>query len=645
MKIELCPTLVAAFLAIAVTVRSEVTTSPDGRIHFDFQLTEDGAPRYSVRLGDRQVLRESKLGLVREDSDFSRLLKAAGPAEFSTVRDRYEILVAKRKVNEYEAKQGIFHLANPDGKRLDILVRVSNDEIGFRYGFPETLPTTQRIKEETSSFHFPLETRAWLQPMAVARSGWSECNPSYEEYHEQDIPVGKPSTLGAGWVYPALFRTGDTWVLLSEIAPSRNYCATRLKSDSPDGEYGIGFPDLREVFPGGPSVPESTLPWRTPWRVIVIGSLKSVTESMLGVHLADKPSPTANPAEPGKASWSWPLMGDAKTVFQVQKEFIDYAADMGWHYTLIDAQWDQQIGDEKLKELVDYGKKKNVKILVWYNSAGSWNSTFQTPRSRLLTKEDRKKVFQHLKDLGVAGIKVDFFGGDGQSMIAYQQDILEESAPYGFAINFHGTTLPRGWQRTYPHFMTAEAIRGLECSTFEQIDADRAASHCAMLPFTRNVFDPMDFTPVVLDRINDKIQRKTTSGFELALSVRFTSGIQHYAEIPSGITKAPPYVKEFLKSVPSVWEESRFIAGHPGQFVVMARMADGRWFVSGINAGSTSRKLLLDLSELKATSGTLITDGDAGNLSFEHKPVKLGDDGKLEITLQPSGGFVLKMER
>jgi hypothetical protein len=246
--------------------------------------------------------------------------------------------------------------------------------------------------------------------------------------------------------------------------------------------------------------------------------------------------------------------------------------------------------------------------------------------------------------MGVAGLKIDFFGGDGQSMIDYYLDLLEDAAPYGFLMNFHGATLPRGWQRTYPHLMTMEAVRGLEYVTFEQRNADQEATHAAMLPFTRNVFDPMDFTPMVLDHI-DRIERRTTSAFELALSVLFTSGIQHYAEIPEGMAKAPDYVRDFLKHVPSVWDDTKFLDGYPGKFAVFARQGEGRWYVAGINAEAAEKKLALNLGELAVRgSGTLITDGDAGNLSFRQVPVQLPSGQQMELTLPPRGGFVLVLE-
>jgi hypothetical protein len=261
----------------------------------------------------------------------------------------------------------------------------------------------------------------------------------------------------------------------------------------------------------------------------------------------------------------------------------------------------------------------------------------------MLTRASRQQEFQRLKAMGVAGLKIDFFGGDGQSFIHYYLDIMEDAAPYGFLLNFHGATLPRGWQRTYPHLITMESVRGLEFITFDQHNADRAPAHAAMLPFTRNVFDPMDFTPMVLDRIN-KIERRTTPAFELAQSVLFVSGIQHYAEIPEGMAKAPDYVREFLRGVPSVWDDSRYISGYPGKSAVFARRGDGRWYVAGINAEAEPASLQLDLRELGiAGSGTLIADGD-GPLSFRREEVKLGADGKLRIDVPGRGGFVLRFE-
>jgi len=637
--------LCSAIASPAASSKNVKLSSPDGRLAVEFHLNAEGAPRYAIQLDGKLVLPESRLGLLRDDADFSKGLQLASQSRTKSVRDRYEILTAKRRVNDYRANRKEFHLQTAAEQRMDIIFQVSNDGVAFRYFFPETNAATRKLTQEVSSFHFLPGTKAWLQPMSVAKSGWEKVNPCYEEFYEKEIPVGTPSPM-AGWIYPALFRSGETWLLVSEGSLGRYYCGTKLRAESPDGEYTVAFPDPRENYKGGPVNPESKLPWLTPWRIIAVGSLKAIAESTLGTDLADKPaSPASAAIKPGKASWSWPLLGDGQTTFDVQKRFIDYAAEMGWRYCLIDALWDKQIGYDKTKELIDYARGKGVKILLWYNSAGDWNSAPQTPRDLMVTHESRIKEFDRLKQMGVAGLKIDFFGGDGQSMIGYYLDILNDAAPYGFLMNFHGATLPRGWQRTYPQLMTMEAIRGFEYVTFEQRNADEQATHAAMLPFTRNVFDPMDYTPVAMDRVNDRIQRRTTSAFELALSVLFTSGIQHYAEIPQGMAKTPDCVRDFLKRVPSVWDDTKFLDGEPGKLVVLARRGEGRWYVAGVNGETTEKKLTLDLKELHPRgSATLITDGDGGNLSFRRETIPVSARKKLEVTLKARGGFVMVVE-
>jgi hypothetical protein len=299
------------------------------------------------------------------------------------------------------------------------------------------------------------------------------------------------------------------------------------------------------------------------------------------------------------------------------------------------------IGYEKAKELANYAKQKNVGILLWYNSSGDWNSTTYHPKSKLLTRESRIKEFMQLKEMGIKEIKVDFFGGDGQSMMAYYEDILEDAAQFGLMVNCHGSTFPRGWHRTYPNLITMEGVRGFEFITFDQYNADQEANHCCVLPFTRNVFDPMDFTPMAFSEV-PHIKRMTTNGFELALSIVFWSGIQHYAEIPEGMAKVPDYVKEFLKGIPPAWEETRFIDGFPGKLVVLARRSGTIWYVAGINGEPIEKQIQIVLPFLnKVTNGIQISDGNT-NRSFTTKPISVTPEKPLFVTMNGNGGFVLK---
>jgi hypothetical protein len=636
--------MLIALPAFAIAAPARIV-SPNRQVVAVFDVTGEGAPRYHIELGGKALLQPSKLGLVRDDADFTRGLQLVSLSAPEAVVDRYELLTSKRRLSEYRANRQIASLQTAAGQKIEIVFQVSNDGVAFRYRFPETSSRVHRLSEETSSFNFLPGTMTWLQPIAAAKTGWSETNPSYEEIYDREWIVGTPSPTGAGWAYPGLFRSGDTWLLISETGLDRNYPGTRLKGTWRSTEYRVGFPDPLEHFQNGAVNPQSTLPWQTPWRLIVVGSLGTLVESTLGTDLADKPAPDATVPGPGpgKASWSWPLLGDALTTYDTQKRFIDYAADMGWHYTLIDSMWDQQIGDRRLGELVEYARTRNVSILVWYNSAGDWNTAPQTPRGLLLTRKDREREFARVKALGVAGLKVDFLPGDGQSAIAYYHDILQDAARFGLLMNFHGSTLPRGWQRTYPNLMTMEAVRGLEFVTFEQKNAEDEPAHAAMLPFTRNVFDPMDFTPVVLDRINN-IERRTSSAFELALSVLFTSGITHYAEIPEGMARAPDYVRDLLRSVPSVWDDVKFLDGFPGRYIVLARRSGKRWYLCGINADKEPRSLALTLDGLAVRSGTLIADGSGGNLSFRTQGVTFERGKPFEIILPPRGGFVMTAE-
>ena len=289
---------------------------------------------------------------------------------------------------------------------------------------------------------------------------------------------------------------------------------------------------------------------------MVIGSLGTIIGSTLGTDLA-APAIKMDKSfiKPGFSSWSWIMSKDDSIVYSEQVRYIDFAADMNWKYCLVDANWDRNIGYDKMKELATYAGKKGVGLLLWYNSAGDWNTVKMTPKSKLLTQADRLSEFALLKKMGIKGIKIDFFGGDGRSVIKYYLDILKDAAAAGLMVNFHGATIPRGWARTFPNLVTVEAVKGFEMITFNQRDADVEANHCTMLPFTRNVFDPMDFTPMNLYKIGSRVQRKTTSAFELATSVIFLSGIQHFAESPAGMSQVSSTVKEYLRKLPTRWDE------------------------------------------------------------------------------------------
>jgi len=632
-----------AFLALAAVVpgcdhgRAHRVSSPDGVIEAVVRVADGGRIRYSVDRDGAPVVLESQLGITMEDTSFLDNLRLVSSSEPRRVSDRYSMATGKRQEITYEANERTFSFVNRDLRKLDLVVRASNDGVAFRYEFAGESEDAKRVTDELTTFRLKPESRAWLQPMQIAQTGWKRTNPAYEEHYRMDIPAGTPSPDEAGWVFPALFESDGTWILISEAGMDGRYCGSRLRQRSEGAEYRIGFPMAAEVFTGGSLLPESRLPFHSPWRIIAVGSLATIVESTLGTDLADATAMTElSFIKPGQASWSWAILKDDSISYDVQKSFIDFAADMSWEYTLIDVNWDTRIGYDGMRELAEYAASKDVGLLAWYNSSGDWNETDYHPKSRLLTHEARVREFRRLNAIGVRGIKVDFFAGDGSSMIRYYIDILEDAADHQLLVNFHGATIPRGLQRTYPNLMTVEAVRGFEFLTFFQESTDLEASHAAVLPFTRNAFDPMDFTPMVLDRIPDRA-RKTSNGFQLALPVLFLSGIQQMAETPDGMKVAPEYVQEYLRSLPGQWDETVFIDGHPGKLAVIARRREGKWFVAGINGETASKELKLDLSFIAGRSGDLITDG-AEELSFSRRRIMAS--ASVDLELKPNGGFV-----
>ncbi|WP_027867599.1 glycoside hydrolase family 97 protein [Massilia alkalitolerans] len=632
-------TTLALVAIFSTQAHAAALTSPDGHISVTVSAASNGTLSYAVARHGKPVILPSPLGLRLEGADLATGLKIAATSAIKPVRDSYELATGKKRHISYAANEQVYTVRNARGQAMDLAFRVSNDGVAFRYRVAEPALPHKKFISEATGFSFDKSAKAWLQPMAVAQTGWSNTNPSYEEHYQREIAVGTRSPMPAGWVFPALFRSGDTWVALTEANMDGSFHASRLDAESPEGRYRLAPPMAAEVFTNGALLAESRGELVTPWRVIALGSMKTLVESTLGTDLA-APAIAFDKArvQPGHASWSWALLKDEGTVFEVQKKFIDYAADMRWEYTLVDAGWDRSIGDAKMRELVQYGARKNIGILVWYNSSGDWNKTPFTPKSALLTREARSREFAKLVEMGVKGVKIDFFAGDGRSMIAYYVDILEDAAKAGLLVNFHGATLPRGWSRTYPNLMTVEAVRGFEFTTFEQSDQDAVAPHAAMLPFTRNLFDPMDFTPTVFGDI-PKIQRKTRNGFELAESVLFLSGIQHFADTPEGMATAPAYVKGFLQDLPRSWDETRFVDGYPGRHVVIARRAGKTWYVAGLNADAADKSLELDLSFVGKAGGTLITDGE-GERAFSQSRFTGSKGGKHKISIKAHGGFV-----
>ena len=640
MKKQIILLILFVWAAVQMNAASKklILFSPDKSLSIEASVIE-GALTYNVKKNEATVIQSSRMG-IKGDVDFSNVLRLKSVSKVKQVVAAYDAPGEKRAHRSFVANVAKIELLNAANNKLIVEFKATNEGVAFRYIYKSK--TAVAIKSEQTSFKFSASTRAWLHPHADAETGWAETQPSYEEQYEYDMPVGTASPLKAGWSFPALFKTDKNWVLITEAGLTPDYVGTRLAQQSPGGEYTIGFPQKGETVRDEDPNYVVSANVTSAWRVIIVGSLATVVESQMVSDLALPADKKIDYSwvKTGVSSWSWAVLGDNATVYPVQKQFIDYASEMKWDYCLIDADWDWKIGYEKIKELADYAKTKNVGVLLWYNSSGVWNSTKYTPKGALIDRDARRKEFQRIHEMGIAGVKVDFWPGDGQSSIQYYYDILKDAADAHLLVNFHGTTVPRGWSRTFPNLVAMESIRGFEFTTFDQKDTDLAPKHLTMMPYARNVVGPMDFTPVCFGEIRGK-QRRTSNAFEIALAVILQSGIQHFVEIPESMAKQPDYVKLYMQAIPRSWDDVKLLDGFPGKYVVMARKSGGKWYIAGINSQSETQKVTVDLSVFgnNMSSLTIITDGD-NNRSFAQKQVAINNN-KFEVEIKPNGGFVV----
>jgi hypothetical protein len=625
-------------------------TSPDERlaIHVRNKPAEatDGTKQYLEELsyfisfktenGLLQVIDSSPLGINRKDYDFSRDLTFL-TAIFDVIDENYQSLHGKKKIIRNHCNQITLAFQNPDKKKINLVIRAFNDGIAFRYTFPETDTAKYNISNENTGFCLPSDGHAFIMPYAEP----NDWGPAYEQYYNMNIGIGTSSPSSSGWSFPALFQvqSGKIWILLTEAGLNSTYCGTHLAQDAPDGLYRIQFPDSGEGNGYGDVLPSSTLPWSTPWRVInVSGSLAGIVESTLIEQLSEPPmGKDYKWVKPGRASWSWWSDGSSPKDFNKLAEYIDFAAEMGWEYSLVDANWNE-LGEKKIRELAQYANQKSVGLFLWYNSGGPNNKVTEQPRDRIFDRELRRKEYKFLNEAGIKGVKIDFFHSDKQERIKQYLSILEDACEFQLLVNFHGCTLPRGWSRTYPHLLSMEAVKGAECYGFDKDFPEKAPSHNTILPFVRNVVGPMDYTPVTFS--NDKYPHQTSFAHELALSVVFESGLQHFADASESYAKQPKGVIDFLKMIPTSWDEIKFIDGYPGKFVIIARRDGHKWFISGINGENNKKTVEIDISFVSGIKGNLvlIEDGDT-NSQFSVSETLISPSQKVKVQMLPFGGF------
>lgn len=563
------------------------------------------------------------------------------------IDETYELASIKKSKVHYVANEAVFSFTQQGKTIYDVIFRISNNDVAFKYKmYPQGETLSCVVKQEVTGFAFPDGTTTFLCPQSKPMGGFARTSPSYETSYTADDAAGK-NGWGEGYTFPCLFRNGDNgWALVSETGVNGGYCASRLLGHK-EGVYTIGFPQEGEANGNGTVSPGIALPGETPWRTITVGkTLAPIVETTVPFDVVKPLYPAKGEYTYGRGSWSWIIGMDGSTNYKEQLRYIDFSAAMGYQSVLVDALWDKQIGRDKIEELAKYGKDKGVALYLWYNSNGYWNDAPQTPRGIMDNAIARRKEMKWMQSIGIRGIKVDFFGGDKQMTMQLYEDILSDANEYGLLVIFHGCTLPRGWERMYPNFASSEAVLASENLHFSQGSCDNEAFNATLHPFIRNTVGSMDFGGSALNKYYNAdnaprgSRRVTSDVYALATAVLFQSPVQHFALAPNNLTDAPSWAIDFMKEVPTTWDEVRFIDGYPGKYIILARRHGDKWYIAGVNAQKETLKLKVNLPMFSNGEKVKLFSDDKA-LQGGVKQIGIGKKQELQLTIPCNGGVLI----
>ncbi|WP_028908132.1 glycoside hydrolase family 97 protein [Xylanibacter ruminicola] len=645
-KLFLAICIASSVLCWADDVR---VSSPNGSLVVTVS-DADGHLSYTATLDGKQMLAPSALGMKTSLGDLTKELSIV-KSQLSTVNSSYQMRGTKASKVDYQANALTIDLQNKDGVKFSILFQVSDNDIAFRYQMPrQTIRRREykrvRILSEVSGFNFPDGTTTFISPQIGPETGWEQTKPSYEEGYSNDAPMDKASQYGHGYIFPALFHLPTGWALVSETGVTGGYCGSHLSDYQTGSGYTVAYPDKGENNGFGTDFAAIPLPGETPWRTITLGStLKPILETTISYDVVEPRYQASTDYKPGRYTWSWLIGQDNSINYNDQVRFIDLASAMGFEYCLVDNWWDQNIGRERIAELSKYAQSKGVHLLMWYNSNGFWNDAPQTPRNCMNTAIAREKEMSWLESIGVKGIKVDFFGGDKQQTMQLYEDILSDANRHGLQVVFHGCTVPRGWERMYPNFVASEAVLASENLFFGEGATISEGFDLTLHPFCRNATASMDWGGIIMNKFmstdnKSRHSRKTTDIFELASGITMQTSVQCVAMQPNNLQELPQFEMDFLRELPTTWEETHFIDGYPGKYVVMARKAtNGKWYIAGLNAQKEPLALTLDLKAFGDLTKLLVDDKQMQPVQTALKKDK---KGKIKVTIQPNGGMIIK---
>ena len=644
-----------ALCLLTAQATEKTIQSPDGKMTVTVS-DEGGHPTYQVTLNGTVFIERSPLGVKMNFGNLTQGLSLKD-CQDSKVIDEYTLETIKQRHVVCQATKVICQFTKDGRQALDIEFRVTDRDVAYRYKiYAQRKDMMSAVVEgEASSFILPDGTTTLLCPQSKPMGGFARTSPSYETSYTWDDQTGK-NGWGEGYTFPCLFKVPLTshpspltsdygWVIISETGTDGNYVGCRLMNDG-GAKYSIGFPQKEEMNGYGTTTATVSLPALTPWRTMTIGTtLAPIVETTIANDLVQPKYKASKQYTYGKGSWSWIMKMDASCNYDEQKNYIDFSAAMGYRSVLVDALWDTQIGYDRIAELSRYARSKGVGLFLWYNSNGTWNDAPQGPRFKMDRSAARRKEMKWMQDNGILGIKVDFFGGDKQPMMQLYEDILTDANDFGLQVIFHGCTLPRGWERMYPNFVAAEAVLASENLHFGQGACDAEAKNGCTHTFIRNTVASMDFGGSALNKRYSAdnqhgTTRRTSDVYALATAVLFQSSVQHFALAPNNLEDAPAWAIDFMKQVPTTWDEVRFIDGYPGRYAIIARRAGNTWYVAGINAEKQPLKKTITLP-MFAKDTQLTVYADDAQLNGSVKQVKQNKKQQLTITIPENGGCLI----
>jgi alpha-glucosidase len=637
-------TIFAIFLGVIVNAQTVTIKSPDNKI--EITISNNDKLIYSVSYNGRAIMNPSQLGFEFKDE-----LPMTGNFTIAdqSVKNFSEtwIPVVKSKhseiVNDYNEMQITLKEKSGPMRQMELFIRAYNDGAAFRYKLLRSARVGDRqITKELTTFNIPGDPKAWI----VEYGGYSSSNEA--EFFEHPLSyLNEKSVAGM----PMLMEYGNNcWVAITE-AKIENYAAFYIGTNGTSNQLTTKLVPL-------PGEPETGVKVRfadevyTPWRVLMIGETPgTLIESEIIQNLND-PCVIKDPTwiKPGISAWDNWWSGEVKMEMPVIKQYIDLASSMGWPYMLVDWQWYGKFNSPEaditkwapqinMPEIIDYARSKNVKIIVWlYSSDVNRNSAY-------------KQAFPLYEKWGVAGIKIDFMDRDDQQMVNWYHDIIKCAAGNHLMVDFHGAYKPDGIIRTWPNMITREGVMGNEYYKFSN---KMSPEHNVKLAFTRMLAGQMDYTPgAFLNVTKEQYKNQTpaivwnTRTAELSKFVIYESPLTVVCDHPDNILNQPG--SDFLKIVPTTWDDIKFISGYPGDYVAIAKRSGDKWFI-GVMNNSIGKTIELNLASLPAGNYEAETWSDTKNSDKEPKELKkalvlIKSPGTFKVTMAKDGGFVAVLKR